>query len=876
MTTVIISKIQHRTGNIADLPQLDTAEIALAVDLTTPGQPQNRLFFGPAAPVFTNSSPSSNNIEILTQYSGVSSTTITEADAANPNVYYPVMAHAVSGSLGLWANANLRFDVPSEKLFTTYLDVQSDAVIGGNLVIDGSLVYVNVETLLIEDPLIGQGTGPNGGFVPIADIKDRGAIYHFFGDGTTFDNLRFNGWDTSASEFAFASDVTLNVNETVTINQYGNTRAFNGNFLGNVNVTGNVSVTGNYIVPGGNTQVLFNDQLSMNATSGFTFNKLTNNVTSTGSFISTIATGTAPLAVTSTTRVTNLHVENSLESEVTLTSAGTYYLDLLPATSGNIQHYANASLSFNAATGILTAVGGFNGPLIAPGGAGNNTQVFFNDAGFFNTDAGLTFDKVTNNLTATGSFISTIATGTAPLAVTSTTRVTNLHVENSLESEVTLTSAGTYYLDLLSATSGNIQHYANADLSFDAATGILTAVGGFNGPLIAPGGAVNNTQVFFNDAGSFNTDAGLTFDKVTNNLTATGSLISTVATGTAPLAVTSTTRVTNLHVENSLESEVTLTSAGTYYLDLLSATSGNIQHYANADLSFDAATGILTAVGGFNGPLIAPGGAVNNTQVFFNDAGSFNTDAGLTFDKVTNNLTATGSLISSVATGTAPLAVTSTTRVNNLYVEGANLSNIQLATAGTYYLNFTSATSGNLLLNANADLSFNAATGVLTSVGGFSGPYITTSISTGAAATAGTITGTWSLSPGSSLQATYADLAEYYVSDLDYEPGTVLEFGGEYEVTVAEDETTRVAGVVSTNPAYVMNSNLEGKHVVPVALTGRVPCKVRGNIRKGDMMISGGDGFARPTHSPKMGTIIGKALENFNGEGIIEIVVGRL
>jgi hypothetical protein len=130
---------------------------------------------------------------------------------------------------------------------------------------------------------------------------------------------------------------------------------------------------------------------------------------------------------------------------------------------------------------------------------------------------------------------------------------------------------------------------------------------------------------------------------------------------------------------------------------------------------------------------------------------------------------------------------------------------------------------------------------------------------------------------GEATNASYADLAENYLADADYEPGTVLEFGGEFEVTVAEDETRRVAGVVSTNPAYLMNSKLEGENVVSLALQGRVPCKVRGIIRKGDMLVSGGGGYARPTYDPKIGTIIGKALQNWDGgEGVIEIVVGRL
>ena len=130
---------------------------------------------------------------------------------------------------------------------------------------------------------------------------------------------------------------------------------------------------------------------------------------------------------------------------------------------------------------------------------------------------------------------------------------------------------------------------------------------------------------------------------------------------------------------------------------------------------------------------------------------------------------------------------------------------------------------------------------------------------------------------GVATSAQYADLAENYIADAEYAPGTVLEFGGEFEVTLAQDGTNRVAGVVTTNPAYLMNSNCQGTYVIAVALQGRTPCKVSGPIRKGDMLISGGNGFARTTQTPQMGTVIGKALGDFDGLiGVIEVAVGRL
>jgi hypothetical protein len=123
----------------------------------------------------------------------------------------------------------------------------------------------------------------------------------------------------------------------------------------------------------------------------------------------------------------------------------------------------------------------------------------------------------------------------------------------------------------------------------------------------------------------------------------------------------------------------------------------------------------------------------------------------------------------------------------------------------------------------------------------------------------------------------WADLAEKYLADSEYDPGTVLEFGGKFEVTLASEETRKVAGVVSTAPGFIMNRELIESNATLIALQGRVPCKVRGQVVKGDLMVSAGAGYAKSSNDPKIGTVIGKALENFNGDtGIIEVAVGRL
>ena len=125
--------------------------------------------------------------------------------------------------------------------------------------------------------------------------------------------------------------------------------------------------------------------------------------------------------------------------------------------------------------------------------------------------------------------------------------------------------------------------------------------------------------------------------------------------------------------------------------------------------------------------------------------------------------------------------------------------------------------------------------------------------------------------------AQYADLAEKYTADADYAPGTVVMFGGTAEVTLCvNDACSRVAGVISTNPSYRMNDGLQSEHTAMVALTGRVPTSVTGTVRKGDMMVSAGNGTARAEPSPQIGTVIGKALADSDGDAVIEVVVGRV
>ena len=163
--------------------------------------------------------------------------------------------------------------------------------------------------------------------------------------------------------------------------------------------------------------------------------------------------------------------------------------------------------------------------------------------------------------------------------------------------------------------------------------------------------------------------------------------------------------------------------------------------------------------------------------------------------------------------------------------------------------------------NARADARITGYTGAMTSMTG----NVTTTANVAASFFVGTATA-----------ARYADLAEKYESDAEYEAGTVLVFGGEAEVTACEEELDhRVAGVVSTDPAYMMNADAEGQYV---ALTGRVPCKVVGPVAKGDLMVASSvKGHAKADNNAGPGRIIGKAIgEIDSGEGVIEVLVNMM
>jgi hypothetical protein len=266
------------------------------------------------------------------------------------------------------------------------------------------------------------------------------------------------------------------------------------------------------------------------------------------------------------------------------------------------------------------------------------------------------------------------------------------------------------------------------------------------------------------------------------------------------------------------------------------------------------------------------------------------------------------------------------TDTNTTYTAGTglNLAGTQFSVTGLTLTEFDAgaiqiasesfADSDTILMTSAAiqdkieSYSYSTTTGTVTSVGGGAGltgsvtssgllavgagSYITVNandvaVDATSANTAGKVVardGSGNFSAGvitaTATTARYADLAENYVADDSHEAGTVVVFGGEHEVTVTDQSNdVRVAGVISTNPAHLMNNECEGTHVVAVALRGRVPCKVIGPVHQGDTLItSSTPGHAMRCDQPHFvsaSCIVGKAISAHTGTsaGIVEILV---
>jgi hypothetical protein len=185
---------------------------------------------------------------------------------------------------------------------------------------------------------------------------------------------------------------------------------------------------------------------------------------------------------------------------------------------------------------------------------------------------------------------------------------------------------------------------------------------------------------------------------------------------------------------------------------------------------------------------------------------------------------------------------------NALIVTGGNIATVGIRTDNYYYANGSPFNPAGTYNNGNVFDYLTGSNSVTRFTGAISVSSITTAnITTGGSGTGGQLTGNWTLTANSRLQATYADLAERFEADAYYDAGTVVELGGDKEVTSVQYELSEdVFGVVSDTAAYLMNSGAGSDEThPPIAVSGRVNVKVIGTVKKGQRLVSAGKGIAR-------------------------------
>ncbi len=475
---------------------------------------------------------------------------------------------------------------------------------------------------------------------------------------------------------------------------------------------------------------------------------------------------------------------------------------------------------------IVTNGDGIKNAQFAPGSVGGNGRAMILSSIGPNTYS-------TTNITTTAQASSILQSdGSGRVAVAQLDLTSSLFKTLSVASGTTLTMTTPGAVDFLTAVGTTAAATAittvgtlNANALTTASTttfspanaNVTLSPSGTGTVTVAPAsvGTINNMNI----GGTTRGTGSFTSLTANQNVTLTAnSVVTGASNGTGTLQVTGGAGISgDLRVGGTIFGAVTGTLAGTLSLGtFLSYSSGTTYDGSTSRTINTNATSANTA----------------STLVARDSSGNFS--AGTITANVTGNLSGTATQVSNNLT----LAV------SGVGLSGSATFNGSSATTFTVTSNATSANTANTIISRDASGNFSA----------------------------GTMT-------GRATSANYADLAEKYMSDAVYETGTVVVFGGAEEITVTDKHNdTRVAGVISEKPAHLMNNQLEGERALAVGLTGRLPCKVLGKVKKGDILVTAAKkGYAVVNNSPAPGTIIGKSLENKDdlGEGLVEIVVGR-
>jgi fibronectin-binding autotransporter adhesin len=811
--------------------------------------------------------------------------------SANTRILVKDQANAVQNGVYVWSNATVLTRASTEN----------------------TAGFANVDALSINDYFFTTSGNVNKGTAFIVDAPSTPIVF-----GTSniqfavFSQTQVYSANTSAGISLTGTVFSALVDNSTTAFSSGNIVVKAGANLTTPNIgaaTGtSLSVTGN--VTGGNISTAGVITATGNITGG---NLITGGLVSATGTITSVANITggnvltgglisATSTITSAANITggNLLTGGLISATGAVTSGG--FTTTGNVTGGNIL-YGSGIVSGTGNVYAANFIGNISGNIDA---AGANTQVQFNDTGdILGASAGFTFNKVGNILTAngninganlfTGGSVSAtgnltganlvLTTGTidGPAAGRITINGSDIDTDFAVDGD---TLANVFYVDAGTGTAsfGASTQVTNAIVNFATTTSIKTPVGN---TAQRPGTGVtgmlrfnttsNALEVYDNSAWSsvgvpvFTVIADQQFAGDGSTLAFT--LGSTQTTNSCIVSINGVVQIPTL----------AYAVAGTDPTCVLTFTeapaAGDV-----IDVRQITTTTTVTSIANSSGNAII---ATSATAAQIDITGNVVPTANVTYNLGTTSLRWKDLFLSgnSITLGNTVIKNTSGNSIGFFGPNGTTPATIDAASVDTTTI--ANGTSNVKVVSANANITVSVAGtsnvavfstgGITVGVGNVAVGNLVNNNSNGVG-NIGTTTTRFNQVFALASSAQYADLAEKYTADATYETGTVVAFGGTQEVTLSDtDNDRRVAGVISALPSFRMNDALESEYTAMVALTGRVPTKVTGTVRKGDMMVSAGAGRARSEANPEIGTVIGKALEDFNGsDGIIEVVVGRV
>jgi len=752
-----------------------------------------------------------------------------------------------AGQITGTGNVTSAANVSGGNILTGGLISAAATITGGNLATGG---LATVTGNVIGGNLVTAGQASAGGNVTGGNIRTAGQVSAtgaVYGDSFS----AANGVSTGTT-VAAGTDITAGgtISAVGTITGDGGVTSSANIAGGNITTGGSVSATGNVI--GGNIttagQLVSSKLGSSAANAGQIFlngagnNRIDFNTNGTAAPAYTTRSAGTKITLFPSVGATNADYAIGIDTSTLWNS--------VPGDDGSqfFKWYGGTTLVGSlSSTGVLSILGNVIGGNVNTGGIVSSTGNVVGGNVIATTLVQSTSVSATGNVTGGNVLTGGIASATG-----------NITGGNIITSGAI--SAG----GAVSATGNVVGGNVSAATAITAGSGGVSAAGNVTGGNLVTAGITTST-------GNITSAGNIAGGNIISTLLVEGSIVSATANVLAAANVSAAGTV--LAAQLSLSGNV---------ISAISTASNILGANVNA-------TAVVSAVGNIIGANLNTVGLVQAATVSATGnitGGNISTAGNLAAPTAAQNTNTTA-----VATTAYVLGQLSSTTPTAIAASGAVGTGTTFARADHTHSGVTSITGTASQVTASASagavtlsLPQNIATGSSVQ---FASLTVTTgnitlgNIINGGANLAGNIgsaTGYFNTVFAKATSAQYADLAENYLADADYTPGTVLVFGGNNEVTISTvSADVRIAGVVSTDPAHLMNSCLIGDHVVALALVGRVPTQVVGTVRKGDMMVSAGHGRAQACATPAVGTVIGKSLENFDGtEGVIEVVVGRL